>query len=438
VSPDDPQTDSRFRRRSVPAVVFVVASLVILAVAFWLALRGSGNDTVVSGDGTGGPGALVTTSPADTRSVTSTSSTEVTTSSSSTSTSSTEPVRQGLFTGRLATPVRLLDEPGGRPSGLRLDRGSILGLTGEVSETGGTVFWEAVSDGVNRWVPADVLRTRTTPFEGRPCRRADSIVESPVGYSPATSAEGADGVLAVETYRQGGCVRLVVLFGTGTGAALSPAAGLPDGLEVVDHGGPVSIRLPDGIANYWPTQAMLAAGPAYVVAARDEGGSALGIEVDPGRAAVSVSFLANPARVVVDLVPEAGADPPVVGDGVVIDSATVARVHEGGGGPLLIEGYSRPTAGIGLAVMRSAPAADAATGSGEPATVVWGDGNSGRNARRPWFSYTTLVPGPDWSRFSITVDGLAPGRYEAYVGLADDEPEETGVGAYLPFEVSGG
>ncbi len=430
MSPDDPQTDSRFRRRSVPAIVFVGVSLVILALAVVLALRASGDDRVVSGatsTPSGIPSSITSTSREPT-------TTEVTTSSSSSSTT-TEVVREGLFTGQLVAPVRLLDEPGGRPTGLRLDRDSVIGLTGEVVESNGTVFWEAISDGVNRWVPGGVVRTRTTPLEARPCREAEAVADEAVGYSPATTEDGADGVLAVETYRNAGCVRLVILLASGEGKDLSPASGLPEGLEVVDHGGPVSVMLPDPIVNYWPSRQMVSAGPAFVLAARVGTDSAFSIEMDLGRAAVSVSFLANPARIVVDLVPEAGAPQPVVGEGVVIDSATVSRVREGGPGPLLIEGFSRPTAGIGLAVLRSAPGADGGPGSGEPVTATWEDGNSNQGASRPWFSYTTLVPGPAWSRFSITVDGLAAGEYEAYVGLADDEPEETGVGVYLPFRV---
>lgn len=397
--------------------------------------------------------AATTTAPDETTSVPSTeaptTSEPATSEPSTTETSATQPTTTeaaapvttvpagATETDAVAIDDTVLAAAAGGSSGQPIDAGVSVAMTGSIALVDGATWFEvgtAAAD-AQGWVEASSLAFATTTFDDRSCATLpDGPAEAPLAYRPGTATGNPDGVIAVETHTAAECHRTVLLLGSLADGTVADA--FPDDLGLIDFGGMLRLDLDEPTHAPELTFADLDDDGIVIDATRSGDSSSLYIDRGPSR--VDVSFLANPARIVVDSHPISD-ERASVGGGVVISSLTLLDAADAGdGSTIVMTGWARLPAGLGQIAFRNAPGDGRDRGTGLAVNVVFAGTSGVGQVERSWYFYRTSSDGGVWSEYRFEISGLNPGTYEIFLGLGDtivpdgiDEP-----GLYHVFEVS--
>lgn len=319
----------------------------------------------------------------------------------------------------------LAETPGG--TGPVLAAGSSVALLGEILVAADRTWYRVNSLGESGWVPASSIEMVGNDFEARPCGEVPAALPAAaLAYQPGTAEGDADGIAAIEFHQSAERNRAVLFLADGLGTdEVSFADAFPDGLSVVDVAGRVRVELNERILVIPELQFArftVDGGDAVaLLALRPDGRSAFNL--DMGAARLSVSFLARPARVVLDTV-RASQARPEIGGGVVVNAKSIHDALGAGDGRVVeIAGYARLGSGLGEVAFRQAPPAGAEGGSGRAVEVQFGGTSRVDPVFRSWYFYETPRFDGQWAEFRFTIAGLDPGRHELALGLgATDIP----------------
>ena len=444
---------SPMRRALVPALA--TALLIAVLVGAVALVSPFGGDDPVAGPSTTLP--PTTTIPADSTTTTppeTTTTSPVTTVPAATTTvpvttTIPPPEELGFVVAGVAADdvlnVRERPDPGATIVG-GLAPGARVPTTGlATSDVPGPGWWQVrLADGTEGWVNNRFVASASLSDVGLdvvPCAEPGTTNESEPAVSPGGDASEADHVFALDLADSGPeCDRVVIHLGAGTagGWPESPAARIPDGIEVSVAGPVVVVTFPAGIVTVRPTATERDLGVATAFVVRTPDGP-LQVRVHFDRnIAVGASYLPDPARIVLDV---AGAPTgtgldlaPVAGPNTVLRHPV--QVDLNGPGvtqPITVSGYARPFEAQGAAVVRTVGAGG--PGSGDPVEATFSS-VGGQPETATQFSFMTTDYVTTWGSFEFTIDGLAPGEYELFVGemsAADGSP----IGVYDTFTVAG-
>jgi hypothetical protein len=258
---------------------------------------------------------------------------------------------------------------------------------------------------------------------------------------------GAGSVLSVFTYDGADCARIVLVLGEGSGidsglwTSAPPAATVPAGTSVASGGSVVEIRVP-GVTGVRPIVHTTEAPFGFVLTTRDTPLSrepsdlTLRAFFEANRRA-SVSWLTEPARVVIDVrSAPTGTGLDVAAkrsDDTVVMPIQVDVNGPGVTPPIEVIGWGRPFEAQGVTVLREA-SDEPGTGDLVEATFSGSEFTGTRITSE--YPYMTTDYIESWGSFSFTIDDIAPGTYELFVGdysARDGEP----IGVYQTFTVAG-
>ncbi len=351
--------------------------------------------------------------PADDDSDTADSTADTTATTAAT----TEPEAAPLDVDAVTVRAAVLGEDPGDSAGHELASGAELALTGEVATADGRT-WFGVDDGDREgWLPASDLSFATTTFDDRSCADLpDEPAAAPLAYRPGTTDGDPNGVMAIETHTAARCHRTVLILGSLDGGELAEA--FPSDLSLIDFGGLLRLDLDEPAHASELEFQMLDDGAVVVDATRTAGSS---LFIDRGPSVVNVSFLANPARIVVDTQPVSEVRPGV-GGGVVISSMTLQDVATAGdGSAVVVTGWARLPAALGQIAFRNAPDDGDEPGSGLAEDIIFAGTSGVGQVERSWYFYRTATGESEWSEYRFEISGLDPGVYEMFLGLGDAE-----------------
>ena len=333
----------------------------------------------------------------------------------------------GVDTDVVTVRAAVLGDRPGDSAGDELASGTELALTGAVS-TNDERTWFEVDDGDRQgWLPAGDLAFATTTFDDRSCAALpDEPTAAPLAYRPGTTEGTPDGVLAIETHIAARCHRTVMILGSLDDGELADA--FPADLNLIDFGGLLRLDLDEPRHAPELGYQTLDDG-AVVIDATRVGGSSL--FVDRGPSVVTVSFLANPARVVVDTQPVSDQRA-AVGGGVVISSLSLDALSVAGDGrTVAVTGWARLPAGLGQIAFRNAPSDGGEPGSGLAEEIVFAGTSGAGQVERSWYFYRTATGESEWSEYRFEVSSIPEGVYEIFMGLGDtvvpDGVDEPGI-----------
>jgi len=328
---------------------------------------------------------------------------------------------------------------------------SDLVSTGQMSSPGDVSLWfEMTYDGVTGWANG-VFLVPVPSFEELACDPADTDFTFGGELPPpeGDSDPAADHVLAMHQYEGGGCQRTVITFGrdfdfdADLAGALLPAIEVPEGLAVTVDLASFEVSLPDSVIAAATTATesfQLEEGLADLLFFRRatfEFGVAALFEANRG---ARVTTRSNPGQLVIDTI-----DAPT-GSGLNLaplsGGLTVLRhpINVDANGPspeppIVVSGFARPFEASGVAVLRTVPLEGDPPGSGDPVTADWSGGVLGDTCDSQYgFMTTDYIEA--WGSFEFTIEALAPGAYELFVGefSAQDGSEQ---GVYHLFTVGG-
>lgn len=307
-------------------------------------------------------------------------------------------------------------------------------------------WWEVrLDEGTSGWVRSEFLALPpewTAPLTELPCASGDFGQSDEVGGDPGSEASH---VFAL-SYEQGAdCDRFVIVFGAGQvfpeqGATSSLAASVPAGIVVTGGEAAIQARLPAaepaGSEIPRPTARELAADGATAFVVRNQ---ELGLDVRV-HFAVNQTFtafaLSEPARLVIDL-KEAPTDP-VLELATVVSSTVVLPqpLNRDPGAevvlPLVVSGYATVFEATGHVELRTA--ADM-PGRGDPVEATF-DGTDFLGAVRDWrYAFSANDSIGAWGEFSFTIDELAAGEYDLFIGMLPMEPGLERRGLFHRFTV---
>ncbi len=256
---------------------------------------------------------------------------------------------------------------------------------------------------------------------------------------------GAGSVLSVFTYSGTDCNRIVLVLGTGpelqnAGRSSTPAKTVPVGTSVTSGGPVVEIRIP-GVTVARPIAQTTEAPFGFVLATRDEpltagaGDLTLRAFFDANQQA-AVTWLTEPARVVIDIRPAptgTGLDVAAKRSGTTVVMPIQVDVNGPGvSTPIEVTGWGRPFEAQGVAVLRTA---GDRPGTGDLVEATFSGTDFAGTQATAQYPYMTADYTDAWGAFSFTIDGLAPGTYELFVGdfnMESGEPE----GVHQTFTVA--
>ncbi len=383
---------------------------------------------------------------------------DTTTSSMERPTSSTAPAQTGWEDGRYRVVgvasddvLNVRENPGvGHPVVGTLPPDGAVQLDGYSAQVG-DAEWRSVllEDGTRGWVNASYLAPPSgweVPFDGPACR------EDGPAYGGTQTIEGTDpdafahNALDIFTFRSEDCDRIVIVLGVGEGLSADgwssiPAPTVPSGTSVTSGGSIVEIRIP-GIRDVRPLAQTVEGHSGYLLATRDMPKAQERADLvfraffDSNRRA-ALQLLDNPARVVVDVrtAPTgSGLDVAYKRGGLtVVKPIQTDLAGPGVGLPVEVTGWARPFEAAGIAILRR-PALEPGTGEQVEATFS-GTDHLGTQVASV-YPYTTADYIEAWGAFSFTIDDLAPGTYELFVGDFDMESGDP-FGIYQTFTVAG-
>ena len=440
VSPSD--------RGRVIRIAIVVTAMVIPVIALLFAVRSeqpTSGQTAATTAPEAGPAAtsVTSTAPTETSAPAASTAAEAPTSSSTdaaddatgesgaetTTSDSVGPLNTSAVVAR-TTP---LASEAGANGGDALEPGQELALTGDIVVVDDHTWFGVDTGSALGWVTASDLALATTSFDRRPCAELpDGVAPNPLAYRPGTTDGDATGVVAIETHTAADCRRVVMVLGSLADGVIADA--FPADLDVIDFGGPVRVDLPGAV--HAPEFTLLEIEDNGVVLSATREGGETSLFVDSGAASVNVSFLANPARIVVDSLSLDDARPALSDGGVILASSTFADAADAGDGSMVVvKGWARLPGGLGQIAFRNAPDEGRPPESGLAYDAVFSGTSSVGTVQRSWYFYRTATSGDQWSEFSFEISGLVAGDYEMFLGLGGVEPpadiDEPGIIAIL-------
>lgn len=334
-----------------------------------------------------------------------------------------QPSPDAVALGNLARSTGLADRPGG--TGAPLGVGTAIALTGEVQLVDNQTWYGASAGGDQGWIQAGDIDLTSTGFEARSCGvLGEELPATPLAYRPGTAEGTAATIAALELHRSAACDRVVLYLAESIGDDGQFASTFPEELSIVDLFGQVRIEIADDLAvipelevSTIPVQD--GEGVA-VLAIRPDGRPAFNI--DTGPALLGVSFLANPARIVLDFA-HISSLLPGVGGGVILNTQSINDALSVGDGSLvLMTGYARLDDGLGEIAFRVAPEEGEEPGSGLAVNANFGGTSRVAPVFRSWFFYETPRVDGEWAEFRFSISGLEPGSYELMLGLGAADP----------------
>lgn len=425
-----------------------LVSLAVLAFAVWIGVRSPDAPQTVVAD------TLTTTSAASTSTAAPTGSAPVTVATTAPSTSaSTVVVTTAAATTTEAAPAApsgvtfaalrgaavLAAAPGGNGTMLAAD--ARVGLSGRFQVVNGSTWYEVDTGAETGWTPAVALDVDGSGFATRPCGEIPAeLPPTALAYQPGTVEGSADGIVGFERHRSPECERVVLYLGEGLATGDGRfASSFPPGLSIIDVSGRVRVEMEGGVAVVpelgYLTLPIGESEAIALIAHRPDGSLAYNLDAGPAR--LAVSFLARPARVVLDM-NRVGSAAPGIGNGVVVNGQTMAdALLSGDGRPILVSGFARLPDGLGEIAFRRAPSEGADPGSGLALDAQFDGTSRAGSVFRSWYFYETPRVDGDWAEFRFTVSGLEPGRYEMFLGLgASPPPDVTDPGLHQVLEVA--
>jgi len=443
--------------RMVLRVALPAATLLLIAFAVWVGTRSQDAPTsveapapdstapttpeapVVTGDDTTAP-AVVTSIPPTTPLPTTPATTQTTAETPDPTTATTLAPRptSAVALGGLVRSSELADRPGG--TGTPLDADTEVALTGDVNQVGDQTWYRVSANADEGWVLAADIDLTSTGFEARPCGALDpEPAETALAYRPGTAQGSASTLAGIELHRSAACDRVVLYLADSVDDDGQFAPTFPDDLSVVDLFGQVRLEIDDRL-EVIPELALRTIPTAEgegvaVLARRPDGRPAFNIDTGPAR--LAVSFLANPARIVLDFV-HTSPSLPGVGGGVVLSAQSINdALSVGDGSVVIMTGFARLDDGLGEIAFREAPDPGGEPGSGLAVNVNFGGTSRVAPVFRSWFFYETPRVDAEWAEFRFTISGLEPGSYELMLGLGagDPPPEIDEPGLYQVFVV---
>ncbi len=267
-------------------------------------------------------------------------------------------------------------------------------------------------------------RTGMVSFADRGCGASSEYTETPFDAlqpSPAPApASDAVGVLGMSFTRGRGCDRAVIGLGADPGdpfASMGPASSVPAGVVVGADGNRIHVEMPGITRGRIRGMDFLGDPYAFVVREWGVGNDDLYVDIHYGTfKRVRATYLADPARVVIDSVPAVTPSRtrfgqvklgPVLGDGVFLREA----LDPAGGGvgvPISVIGYARPFEASDVASL-----IEAGTGAAVPATWSGCTPIPANPTDRCGYGTSDYIDA--WGEFRFTIESLAPGTYELFV-----------------------
>jgi len=419
--------------------VLPVATLLLIGFAAWVGTRNRDTPTAVEAvspiSTTSSVATTVTTAPAPSSSVStgppSTPAPTTTPTSQptppppevTTTTAAPQPAIDVVAFGNLARSTGLADLPGG--TGAPLGAGTAVTLTGEVRVVENQTWYGANADGDPGWIRAGDVDLTSTGFETRSCGvLGEELAATALAYRPGTADGNAATIAALELHRSTACDRVVLYLAESIGDDGQFASTFPEELSIIDLFGQVRVQIADNLAvipelTFRAIPVEDGEGVA-VLAIRPDGRPAFNI--DTGPALLAVSFLANPARIVLDFA-HISSLLPGVGGGVVLSAQSINdALSVGDGSQVLMTGFARLDDGLGEIAFREAPEPGEEPGSGLAVNANFGGTSRVAPVFRSWFFYETPRVDGEWAEFRFTISGLEPGSYELMLGLGATEP----------------
>jgi len=337
-------------------------------------------------------------------------------------------VAEAVGTARavLTRPAPLADEPGG--TGRTMSRDDGVAITGNVAIVQSRTWLEVNRSGEIGWTEASALEITTTNFAARPCDEIPATIPpNALAYQPGTADGVADGIAWIEQHQSDACSRLVLYLANDLATAqASLSEAFPTGLSIVDLGGRVRVELATDVLvapEFGLGQVSVGDAEALTIAALRPDGR-IAFNIDPGPSRLAVSFLANPARVVLDLVTVSNVAPGVGGGVIVNAQSVVDAASAGDGSTVAITGFARLGDGLGEVALRRAPADGAEQASGLAVEARFDGTPRAGTVTRSWYFYQTPRFDGEWAEFRFSIAGLAPGEYEMFLGLGSAPPDD--------------
>jgi hypothetical protein len=423
------------------------AAIAIVAIGVVLVLQPFGGTGETAGSTTTVPGATTTTLPATTTTVPGTTTT--TTSSGL----GWEDARYRVVGVASGDVLNVRQRPGAsHPIVGTLPPDGFVRLSSWPSMVDGTLWYGVMlDDGTQGFVNGAFLAPPVawaTGFDALACDDRDESYTIGPGRGPAPEGtSNAAYVLDVLSSREGDCERyVIVLGGTASNAEVltegtvhHPAAEWPAGVGWSVAGSIVAVELP-GVTAATPWAQTIEADGSFALATRDDpssGGAGpitMRFFFDSNRRA-SFRFLANPARIAIDVKQSptgTGLDVAARRGGTAVVLPIQADLNGPGvRTPITVSGWARPFEASGVAVLRTV---GTTPGSGTPVEATFTGTDFAGTVTDTSYPYMTTDWTEAWGAFRFTIEDLAPGTYELFVGeLSMEDGAEQGV--YQVFTV---
>lgn len=320
----------------------------------------------------------------------------------------------------------------------------------------GPIWFGVTYEGSTGWLNASFL-VPLPSFDRFSCGDPATDYSSSLGaVSPVPAPEDADAdhVYAIHHMIGPNCERTVITFGRDYSIdadfdlALETAEGVPGEVALATGLGAVRVALPPAV--------IAAASTASESLRRDNGGANF-LFVRPSRGAqfgilglwdrnraVRYFYLENPGRLVIDTIDAptgAGiALGALVSEGPFSLTVLPRPINVDANGPppeppIEVVAYSRPFEASATIRLRTVPLEGAAPGSGDPVTADW-SGSTFADACGSTYGVMTTDYIEAWGELSFTIEVLAPGTYELFVG-EDSAQDGRELGVYHVFTVGG-
>ena len=307
-------------------------------------------------------------------------------------------------------------------------------------------WWEVrLDDGTNGWVRSEFLALPaewTAPLAERPCASGDYRQSEEVETDPGSQASH---VFAL-SYEQGiDCDRFVIVFADSEvfadqGEPPRLALSVPAGIVVTGGEALIQVRLPaadpEGSEIPRPTARERAFDGATAFVVRNE---ELGLDVRVHFAAnrtFKAYALRHPARLIIDI-QEAPTDPglelsPVVSSTVVLPQPLNRDPSAGVALPLVVSGYATVFEATGNVELRTP---NDTLGRGDPVEATF-SGTEFLGTVRDWrYAFMASDYIGAWGEFAFTIDELAGGEYELFIGMLPMKEGLKRLGLFQRFTV---